>query len=63
MVLDKMVDVTISSNTSLTRDMYYNNLTINSSCDLDTNGYKVFVKGTLTFTDATSRIGRFTGKS
>ena len=56
-------DVTISSNTSLSRDMYYNNLTINSSCDLDTNGYKVFVKGTLTFTDATSRIGRFTGKA
>ena len=56
-------DVTISSDTSLSRDMYYNNLTINSSCDLDTNGYKVFVKGTLTFADATARIGRFTGKS
>lgn len=56
-------DVTISSSTSLTRDMYYNDLTINSSCDLDTNGYKIFVKGTLTFTDATSRIGRFSNKS
>jgi hypothetical protein len=56
-------DVTIASDTTLTRDMYYNNLTINSSCDLDTNGYRVFVKGTLTFTDATSRIGRFTNKS
>ena len=56
-------DVTIASNTSLTRDMYYNNLTINSNCDLDTNGYKIFVKGTLTFTDATSRIGRFSTKT
>ena len=56
-------DVTIASNTTLTRDMYYNNLTINSNCDLDTNGYRVFVKGTLTFTDSTSRIGRFTNKS
>jgi hypothetical protein len=56
-------DVTIASNTTLTRDMYYNNLTINSSCDLDTNGYRIFVKDTLTFTDATSRIGRFTNKT
>ena len=56
-------DVTIASNTTLTRDMYYNNLTINSSCDLDTNGYKVFVKGTLTFADASARIGRFSSKT
>ena len=56
-------DVTIASNTSLTRDMYYNDLTINANCDLDTNGYKIFVKGTLTFTDATSRIGRFSTKT
>ena len=56
-------DVTIASNTTLTRDMYYNNLTINSSCDLDTNGYKVFVKGTLTFADASARIGRFSNKT
>lgn len=40
-------DVTISSNTTLTRDMYYNNLTINSGRTLKTNGYKIFVKGTL----------------
>jgi|DEB0MinimDraft_6_1074348.scaffolds.fasta_scaffold01390_6 hypothetical protein len=56
-------DVTITANTSLTRDMYYNDLTINANCDLDTNGYKIFVKGTLTFADATSRIGRFTNKA
>lgn len=35
-------DVTISSPTTLTRDMYYNNLTVNST--LTTDGYKIFVK-------------------
>ena len=38
-------DVTISSDTNLTRDMFYNNLTINSSVTLFTKGYKIFVKG------------------
>jgi len=42
--------VVVSTNTSLTRDMYYNNLTINSGIHLNTNGWKVFVKGTLTLT-------------
>ncbi len=41
-------DVTISSTTTLTRDMYYNNLTVNSSQTLNTNGYRIFVKGILT---------------
>lgn len=40
--------VVIASNTSLTRDMYYNSLTINSGSHLNTNGFKVFVKNTLT---------------
>ena len=40
-------NVTIASNTTLSRDMYYNNLTINAGVLLNTNGYKVFVKGTL----------------
>lgn len=40
--------VTISTNTSLSRDMYYANLTVNSSITLFTNGFKVFVSGTLT---------------
>lgn len=38
-------DVTISAPTTITRDMYYNNLTVNST--LTTDGYKIFVKGTL----------------
>lgn len=43
-------DVTISSNTSLTRDMYYNNLTINNGIILSPKGYRIFVKWTLTCT-------------
>lgn len=38
-------DATISSPTTLTRDMYYNNLTVNST--LNTAGYRIFVNGTL----------------
>ena len=41
-------DVTISSNTTLTRDMYYNNLTVNSTFRLSTAWFRVYVKGTLT---------------
>ena len=45
-------DVTISSSVSLTRDMYYNNLTIASGGVLATNGYRVHVKGILNVTAA-----------
>ncbi len=41
-------DVVIASNVSLTRDMYYNNLTVNNGIHLNTNGYKIFVKNTCT---------------
>lgn len=41
-------DVTISTNVFLSRDMYYNNLTVDSGYTLFTNGFRVFVKGTLT---------------
>lgn len=39
--------VVIASNTSLSRDMYYNNLTVNSGSTLFTNGFRVFVKQNL----------------
>ncbi len=39
---------TLLSNTTLTRDMYYDNLTINPGATLNPNGYKIFVKGMLT---------------
>ena len=41
-------NVVISSNVALNRDMYYNNLTVNTGFHLNTNGFKVFVKGSLT---------------
>ena len=40
-------NVVISANTTITTDMYYENLTINSDCTLMTNGYRVFVKTNL----------------
>lgn len=40
-------DVTITADTSLSEDMYYNNLTINSGATLNPNGFRVFVKNTL----------------
>lgn len=40
--------VVISTNQFLSRDMYYNNLTVNSTFTLFTNGFRVFVKDTLT---------------
>lgn len=40
-------DVTVSSNDTLARDMYYQNLTINTGITLNMAGYRVFVKGVL----------------
>lgn len=43
-------DVTIpSGTTTLTKDMYYNNLTIQTGGILNPAGYRIFVKGTLAF--------------
>lgn len=41
-------NVTISGNTSLSRDMFYNDLTINTGITLNPNGFRIFVAGTLT---------------
>lgn len=40
-------DVTIAADTNLTRDMYYNDLTIADTKTLNTRGFRVYVKGTL----------------
>lgn len=40
--------VTISADTNLSSDMFYDTLTVNSGKTLNTNGYRVFVKNTLT---------------
>jgi hypothetical protein len=52
-------DVTIANGVTsqITRDMYYNNLTINSGGRLLTYGFRVFVKGTLTINGAIGSYG------
>ncbi len=50
-------DATISVNTSLSKDMYYNNLTVNTGIVLDPAGYAIYVRGTLTLT-GTAKIAR-----
>ncbi len=50
-------DVTVSGNTTLTRDMFYNNLTVNNGVVLDTGGYRIFAKGTLTNNGTIRRNG------
>ena len=42
---DGDVTIAVSTTTTLTHDMYYNNLTVNGT--LKCNGYKVFVRGIL----------------
>lgn len=50
-------DVTISpGTTTLTRNMYYNNLTVNGTATLNTAGYKIFVKN-LTIVDTSGGGG------
>ena len=56
-------NVTISSNTTLTRDMYYNNLQIDAGIVLNTAGYRVFVRNRLTMAPTSAnqsdtKIGR-----
>jgi hypothetical protein len=48
---------------TMTRDIFFNNLTINTSCRLQPNGYRIFVKGTLRFMGTDSAIGYTTGFS
>ena len=59
---------TASSNFSLSRDMYWSNLIINSGVHIDTNGYKVFVRNNLKLLglseqDPTTSIGLINGAS
>ncbi len=48
---------------SMTRDIYFNDLTINASCRLAPNGYRIFVKGTLRFVGLNATIGYAAGFS
>jgi hypothetical protein len=55
-------DVTISTNTTLTRDMYYTNLTVNDSITLNSGGFRIFVRNTLTL-GSNAIVGYTTGFS
>jgi len=41
-------DVTISAPANLTRNWFYNNLTVNAGVQLGSGGYKIYVRDTLT---------------
>lgn len=56
-------DVTISADTTLTSDMFYNNLTINAGKTLNTGGYRIFVLNTLTNNGTISRNGNNGGNA
>jgi hypothetical protein len=47
-------DVTISTNTTLTSNMFYENLTIGTNSVLTSAGYLIFVRGTLTIDSGSS---------
>lgn len=48
---------------TMTRDMFFNNLTLNTSVRLAPNGYRIFVKNVLTFTGNNATIGFTAGFS
>lgn len=52
-----------SSVYSMTRDMFFHNLTINASVRLAPNGYRIFVKNLLTFAGGDATIGFTSGFS
>jgi len=54
-------DVTISADTTLTSDMFYDNLTVDVTKTLNTGGFRVFVKGTLTLNGTIARNGNAGG--
>jgi hypothetical protein len=54
-------DTTISVNTTLARDMYYQNLTVNVGIVLSTGGFRIFVKNTLTLAGMIRNIGANSG--
>ena len=54
-------DVTLSGTTTLSRDMYYDNLTINASITVNTAGYRIFVRNTLDISAGSGVVMRNNG--
>lgn len=48
-------DLAVTTSITLTKDMFYNNLTISGSGSINTAGFKIFVKGTLDLTGASAK--------
>lgn len=55
--------VTISGNTTLTRDMYYSTLTVNNGITLNGGSYRIFCSSTLTNNGTISRNGNAGGNA
>lgn len=55
--------IPVSNVYSMTRDIYFNDLTINSGVRLAPNGYRIFVKNVLNFAGTNATIGFTTGYS
>jgi hypothetical protein len=53
-------DVTITADTTLSRDFFYRNLTVNAGIKLNPGGYRIFVQNVLTL-NSNSEIGYTTG--
>jgi hypothetical protein len=53
--------VTISANTTLSADKYYDTLTVNSGVTLNPGGYRIFVKNTLNLNGTIARNGNAGG--
>jgi hypothetical protein len=51
-------DVTIAGTVALTRDMFYDNLTVSAGATLNPNGFRIFVRDTLTVDGTVQRNGR-----
>jgi hypothetical protein len=56
------LDATIATNATMSSDMYYYNLTVNTGITLNTGGYRLFVKNVLTM-GASSVVGLPGGSS
>ncbi|HWT52346.1 MAG TPA: hypothetical protein VN113_09225, partial [Caulobacter sp.] len=56
-------DITISSAVTLTRDMYYNNLTLVAGGTITTNGWRIFVKRTLDLSAAIAGAIKWDGSA
>lgn len=55
-------EVTLTTNTTMTKDMFYRNLTLNANVQLNPSGYRIFVQNILTLNSG-ARIGFTTGFS